>query len=236
MVKLRKLTAKESVQFQSLCKEDALLACNLDAGDFASGEILADIEIDPDREFDNKLQLGAYLYEKLGGVSSVDNEVWHFLVIVYHRQLLKNGKIGQTDRFYIDPQKPYYPFTHLLKPVFDVYRFYHDKQTPIDFLLLNPVNESGRLFLETVKRQDIMKNENFIQASRSLFYDEENKKIKTGIEDDFLRLIALLKQYERTYDLYSMPAERILKNLIARHDQFHKYNLNPTSGNTEISD
>jgi len=194
MIKLRKLTDKESRQFRRLCERGDLLNSDLDVNNFTSGAILADIEIDPDRKFNNKLELGAYLYEKLGGAS-----------------------------FYIDPQKPYYPFTHLLKPVFDLYGFYDGEKTLIDFLLLNPVNESGRLFSETVKRQNLLRNENFIRASKNLFFDEGEKKIKTGIQDDFLRLIALWQQYERTYDLYSMPAERILQNLIGKHDEFASY-------------
>jgi len=223
MIKLRKLTAKESQKFQNLCRKDNLLNSNLDVKNFTSGEILTHTEVDPDKKFNNKLELGAYLYEKLGN-ALVDNDVWHFLVIIYHKQLLKNGKIGEIDRFYINPQKKYYPFTHLLKPVFDLYSFYCDKKELIDFLLLKPVNEGGGdIFLETVKRRHMMRNEHFIQVIKVLFYDGDHQKIKAGIKYPIRRLVALWQQYERTYDLYSMPAEKILKNLISKHKEFARY-------------
>ncbi len=222
MIKLKKLTGRGNERFLDLCRKNDSSGSNFDIEKFTTEEISENIIIDPSKIFVNKLELGEYLYEKLKDIS-VENSVWHFLVIVYHKQLLKDGKIGEIDRFYIDPQKSYYPFTHLLKPVFDLYSFYYDKKDLIDFLLLNPINETGQLFLETVKRQDMMKNQSFIQVSRKLFYDDKNKKIKRGIQNDLRRLIALFKQYERAYDLYSMPAEKILKNLITRHQEFEIY-------------
>ena len=148
-------------------------------------------------------------------------------MIIYREQLLnsrlKNKGIGEIGRFCIDDSKSYYPFTHLLKPVFDFYNFYNKETNLIEFLLLNPVNESGGLLLETTKRQDIMKNKNFIEVSKKIFYDDENREIKRGSTNAIKRLIDLFKQYERTYDLYSMPSKMILEKLISKHKEFDKF-------------
>lgn len=217
MIELRRLTAEEDKKFQELCKIDDN---NLDIKNFPGKKLSSVVELNEDKKFNNKFELGKYLYEKLSNIP-VDIKTWHFLVIAYHKKLLNSkGKIGETKRFYINSEKRYYPFTHLLKPVFDLYSFYRDTPDSIEFLLLSPVNESGKLFLETVKRQDMMKNINFIEVSRRLFYDEKKKKLKKGIAESILRLITLFKQYERTYDLYSMPADKILENLIRKHKEF----------------
>ena len=226
MIELRKLTEAEDQKFKEFCEQHDPSRHNLDIKKIQGDAISSnrDVEIDEDKEFNNKYDLGGYLYEKLKDIP-MDPQTWHFLIIVYHKQLLNSeGKIGEVARFYIDPQKSYYPFTHLLKPIFDLYNFHHGNIELIKFLLLNPVNESSRLFLETVKRQDMMKNENFIRVCKDFFYDEKNNKIKRGVEGSLLRLITLFKQYERTYDLYSMPSNKIMKNLISKHEEFNKFN------------
>lgn len=222
MIKLRKLTETEDQKFKILCDKDDLSSNDLGIGKFTGEEIHIDVEIDEGKKFNNKFELGEYLYEKLSNIP-MDANTWHYLVSVYHKQLLQNnGKIGETARFYINTSRP----RHLLKSVFDLYSFYHKDAELIEFLLLNPINKSGKLFMDIVVSQHIMKNINFIQVAKTLFYDKKNKKIKTGIKQDFLRLVALFKQYERNYDLYSMPADRILKNLISKHSEFNKLNPN----------
>ena len=222
MIRLKCLTNKADQKFKSVCEDwnpDAQENI-LDIQNFPTKEISADIQIDENKRFNNKFELVKYLHEILKGMD-VDVECWHFIVIVYHQQLLQKGrKIGAIDRFYIDRQKSYYPHTHLLKPAFDLYNIYHGNAELIEFLLQSPVNESNKLFLETVKRPDMMKNEQFIRVCRHLFYKENEKKLKKDISKSIIRLIDLFKQYERTFDLYSMPAKIILQRLISKHKEF----------------
>ncbi len=229
MISLRQLTPTGDKAFRTWCeKNDPSETLNLEV--FLSGSMSTPveideiaIEIDESKVFSTKFELGAYLYETLEHCP-VNDRIWHFLTVVYHKQLLRrDGTIGEIDRFYINKQKSFYPFVHLLKPVFDLYFFYHKHPDLIRFLLLNPINESGELFLETIKRQDLMRNENFINVSKRLFYDEKKNILKPKISQYFLRLIALFKQYERTYDLYSMPANRILNDLINKHPEFDRF-------------
>lgn len=230
MIKLKKLTVTEDQEFKKLCEkwnsnvENNNIKNNiLDIDSFLGEEISTRVEIDENKKFNNKFELGKYLYEKLNAVP-MDSKIWHFIVIVYHKQLLrKDRKIGEIDRFYIDDRKSFYPFTHLLKPVFDLYRSQRRYITRIKFLLLTPVNENGSLFLEIVKRQDIMKNINFIEVSEKFFYDKRKNKPKRGAQAGVLRLIDLFKQYERTYDLYSMPADKIMSVLMSKHEEFNKF-------------
>ena len=181
MIKLRKLSKTSEKKFKELCKKDSFI--NISINDFELEDLDLSIEIDENKKFDDKYILAEYLYEKLKDIKEVNTQIWHFLVIVYYKQLLKNNKIGEIYRFFIDDKNSYYhsyyPARHLLKPVFDLYNLYNDNPGLIKFLLNNPVNESGQCFLEIIKRQDIMKNKNFIEVSNKIF-SKDNSKLKSG--------------------------------------------------------
>lgn len=68
-----------------------------------------------------------------------------------------------------------------------------------------------------------MKNGHFIEVSKKIFYDGKSRKIKRGSTNAIERLIDLFKQYERAYDLYSMPSEMILERLINKYKEFDKF-------------
>ena len=227
MIKLQKLTPKAEAEFKKICQTKDLFEYELKIEDFKTSNVELDIEIDKTKIFNNKFELVEYLYSKLKDLEIIENSIWHFLVIVYYKQLIsskvKNGVGKGLDRFFIKKERTYYPHTHLLKAPFDFYSFYTTTPQDINFLLLNPVNEGGQLLLEIIKRQDIMKNKNFIEVVKTILYDKRKKKIKRGFKDGILRLIDLFKQYERSYDLYSMPAKDILEKLIVKHKEFNKF-------------
>ena len=229
MIPLRQLTRKGNSKFRRWCeKNDPSESLNLEVFQSESMSNLVEIDgivikIDESKIFSNKFELGAYLYEKLEHCP-VNDRIWHFLTVVYHNQLLrKDGSIGEFNRFYLKKQLKHRHSRHLLQPVFNLYSLYHKQPELIRFLLLGPVNEAAKVFLETVQRQDLMKNENFIRVSKRIFYDEKNNILKPKISQYFLRLIALFMQYERTYDLYSMPVDRILNDLINKHPEFDRF-------------
>ena len=146
-------------------------------------------------------------------------------MLIYHKQLLKNGtELGEEKRFFIDTTDSYYRSRHLLKNTFDFYKFYHKNPSDIKFLLLNPVNENSDSFLQITKRQNIMKNKNFILVSKKLIFDAKKEKLKTGHDKLIARLIHLWQQYERTFDLYSMPYKQIIK-LINKKDTYLRVNF-----------
>ena len=204
---------EERTNWPSLCIQDFEIEdVNIDTS----------IEVDERKQFNNKFELAQYLYEQLHQIPMISDGIWHFFMIVYQEQLFKDKQIKAVEN-YIVSESVRYPFTHLLKPTYDLYRFYSKTPETVEFLLLNPIHESGGLFLEIVKRQDIMRNRHFIEIIKEFFYDSRNKKLETGHIDYTLRLIALFKQYARTYDLYSMPKDMILDQLIKKHKEFERF-------------
>ena len=227
MIKLKSLTPqaekllKNKIE-ESKNKKNELI---LNKDDFKTKEIRKEIFINENKLFNTKFELAEYLYEELKELNNIPSGIWNFLVIIFYKQLLKNGQVGETKRFFIDEKESFYPFSHLLKPVFDLYKIYSSDSQIINFLLLGPINEGSGILLGVVKRQDLLKNRQFILVSRKIYYDEENKILKEGNTGKvgINRLITLWKQYERSYDLYSMPAEKILTELIAKHPEFNKF-------------
>ena len=185
-----------------------------------------DIEIDENKRFSNKLDVGKYF---LGVFQDTPPkpEMWNWLSALYFKQLLNTqGEIGALQRLFISDKSYFaYQFRHLLMAPYDVYKFYRNEINEIDFLLRDPVNVNGGLYTEIVKRQDIFKNHNFIRVARKLFYDEKEQVIKKGgaSMNGIRRLIKLYGQYERSFDMYRMPSEVVIDKLLKRHKEFVRF-------------
>ena len=225
MIAQKRLTKKGSKKFKSTLEdfgENDWKEVVLDWGDFDAEEIEGS-KMDEMKKFENTLELAKYLYEILGD-EEIEGDRWNFLSIVFYKQLLKkDGKVGRLDRLLIDPEKYSYPFAHLLKAPYDLYRFYAEKPELIKFLLLHEVNVGETAFCEIVRNQEIMKNEKFIEVCKKIFYDGAERKLKRGTAGNIVRLIAVFRQYERTYDMYGMPSEMILSKLISPLKEFDRF-------------
>ena len=185
-----------------------------------------DIEIDENRQFSNKLDVGKYF---LGVFQDTPPKpgMWNWLSVLYFEQLLNTqGRIGGLQRLFVSDKFYFsYQHVHLLMVPYDVCKFYRHNINEIDFLLRDPVNVNGGLYLEIVERQDIVKNHNFIRVARELFYDEKEQSIKrrSTSGDGIGRLIKLYKQYERGFDMYRMPSEVVIDELLKRHKEFARF-------------
>lgn len=187
---------------------------------FYNGEI---IEIDKKKSFENKLVIGKYFLHVFPNEFFPDIKTWNWLSLLYYKQLLNvEKKIGALQRLFVDENFSYYPHTHLLKSPYDICKFYKDDLNKIKFLLLDKANINGSIYLEISKRQDIIKNHNFIEVACDFFYDKNTKSLKKGIskQSTVLRLIKVWKQYERSFDMYRMPSKKIINELLIKHDEF----------------
>ncbi len=183
-----------------------------------------DIEVDENKRFSNKLDVGKYF---LGVFQDTPPKprMWNWLSVLYFEQLLNTqGKVGELQRLFVS-DKFYSWHLRLLMVPHDVCKFYRHNINEIDFLLRDPVNVNGRLYMGIVERQDIVKNHNFIGVARKLFYDEKEQVIKKGgaSENGIGRLIKLYKQYERSFDMYRMPSETVIDKLLKRHKEFDRF-------------
>lgn len=224
-VKLQKLTEKgmeklekELEQFRE--KSDSDIHININ--NYESQET-DNIEIDKDKLFDNKLSVGKYFLHIFPENFNPDIKTWNWLSAFYYRQLLTSyGKIGELRRLFISKNHFYYPHRHLLKAPYDICRFYKNKNAldEIEFLLQDKVNINGGFYRQIAENQDIIKNPNFIKTARRFFYNEKTNSLKRNITSPVKRLIKVWKQYERSFDMYRMPSEKIISALLVKHDEF----------------
>ena len=223
-MKLRELTAEGMNLFEAdliKFREEKLPNLNIDK--YQSRAIDHNIDIDGEKVFANKLEAGKYFLELFSSYSPTAG-IWNWLSLVFYKQLLKKeNSIGTIQRLFVSPQRrSFYPFLNLLMPPYDICKFHKDHLSQIDFLLSDPVNVNGTIYEETARRSDIVKNINFMKVARELFYDSKMKKIKPvrGKRKGILRLIKIYKQYERGFDMYHMPSDKMIEIIKERHREF----------------
>lgn len=188
--------------------------------------IVSEFKIDEKKVFKNKFNVGEYflnVFEK----TSPDYETWNWLSLLYYKQLLnQKGKIGELERLFIFESKIFFNvYVHLLKIPYDICWLHKDSLDEIEFLLSDPVNINGTIYLEISKRNDITENKNFLNVVRKLFYDKKNNSFRKGegVKKAIKRLIQLYRQYERSFDLYHMSSEEFINLLSKKHKEFKPF-------------
>ena len=228
---LKKLTTKGLKKLEldllKISREDTPV--NLKIQDYESEEI-ENIQIDKNKKFDDKLSVGKYFLHVFPNDFLPCIKVWNWLSILYYRQLLNNyEKIGDLRRVFISENYVRYPYRHLLKSPYDICKFYknykkkEDCLKEIEFLLKDKVNKNGGLYAKISENQDIRKNLEFLKVAKQLFYNKNTKSIKKNISEPTQRLIKVWKQYERSFDMYRMPANTIINKLLVKHKEFNKF-------------
>ena len=188
-------------------------------------EHVKNIEINPNKIFKSKLELGKYLLTIFDNNHIEPNaRIWGWLFLLYQKQFWnKYGKIGEVKRVFYSIDETY-SYTHILAPVYDICKFYRNDMEKIYFLLSGPVNEGEDIYLNIVKKQDRMKNINFINVARKLFYDDKKKQLKKGRKNGMDRLVELYNQYERGFDMYRMPSDHFINKIIRiKHKELRKF-------------
>ena len=76
---------------------------------------------------------------------------------------------------------------------------------------------------KSLKIKILGKNLEFLKVAKQLFYNKNTKSIKKNISEPTQRLIKIWKQYERSFDMYRMPANTIINKLLVKHKEFNKF-------------
>ena len=220
MIEIKQLTNKDLVAIEEKLKRGEFPP---PIEDLDMKDIETKISIDENKQFSGKHEIAKYLYEKIhkSGLLAEENpnsyRVWNFIAITYFRQLLNANKEIKNIKRYLIPESSAYPYMHLIKPSYDVYSLWKDESAIINLLLVGPVSKYRGILLEVSKRNELRKNGNILITLNRLLYDSNESVLKKGYTKILERAIQLFNQYERTYDLYSMPPELIWERIVEKH-------------------
>ena len=182
------------------------------------------VEIDPEREFADRLDFGVYLAGLLGGIPEEDTAsggLWSWLALYYFDSLCPRRRGVRrvlADHRYVLP----------LETGAQDYRQYYRHLVATPFRLVRMHGPLARAFLRTplpvhgdyaeqlAARQEIVSNRALVEAADQLYYsDKGSGGLKVGAVDrsrpgNVRRLIAVMQQLDLTYDLYGMAADDML--------------------------
>ena len=154
-----------------------------------------------------------------------DKGFWTWCSAYLFRRLCKrvNGqyKPGELAIWVAEPDNWKRYYRHYLASIWRVYTAHQDIEAHLKVLLNGPVNTPGELWGQIAANQKLITNRSFIEAIYHLYWDKEKNERKRGSGGNSpRRLSQVLKQFERTYDFYSMPSENIVRLLPSEFDKF----------------
>lgn len=198
----------------------------------SSEALLATVEIEPIR-LETKLHAAKYLKGMLLGLdkSEVDNNVglWSWLSLHYFDQVCppaanRNRSPGEVARHVLSRHAQKY-YRHLLAGPYRLLA--HHGETARVFLY-NPLPQHGDFSEQLASRMQIISNRALIAAVDRLYFDptpNTTGKPKRGAltrsrPGNLRRLVAVIQQFDLTYDMYAMSTEEILELL---PDEFSRW-------------
>lgn len=162
-----------------------------------------------------------------------DSAFWEALTLFYFDILCpprkdKERKVGAREKYI--PQTDRYDryYKHLLLGPCLTYRAHRDKPERTIGLLCTPPHILDDLYENIAGRQELVSNPAVVEIVTRLYYNPDTKKRKPGAggKDKDLgsprRLVAILNQFDLTWDLYSATADELMNMLPQEFDKFRK--------------
>lgn len=198
-----------------------------------SKEFNPKIEVEENKSFNSKLDLAKYLEERFNKANVGRNDIlgenglWTWLAYCWLNQLAPSTDDGsreiREDARYIcnDDYRDYY--RHLIAGPYSIYSLHGEENSRL--FLCSPVNKHNDFIEQFASRQFIISSKKIVQAISELYFNQEEKKPKTGVlsrnkKGNIRRFIRIIQQFELTYDIYNMEPEEI-KNLLP--DEFNEW-------------
>lgn len=182
------------------------------------------ITVEP-QSFATTLEMVRYLHPKIKALrlegKLYDRGLWAWLTAYYFDQVCppdKAGrrKVGEIVRYLPSAELDFRDTKrHLLGAAMRMYDTHGEKRMQL-FLYTPPYERSDFLRLIT-ESQELAANSNLLDSLHRLYWDEFTQRpvrgakgSKKGTPGSVLRFFALMNQFNRTFDLFSMTGEQIV--------------------------
>lgn len=190
--------------------------------DVYSREFSPRVEVDESATFASKLDLARYLDQRFRmiGLRREDilgkRRLWTWLAYLWFDQLTNNRRhILKREEYYICTEPSNYRryYLHLVVSPYIIYSL-HGIPISMPFLY-NKVYESNDFTERVAPNQFIISHKNLVETIYRLYYDESKNRPKRGatgrnVRGGVRRFIRVIRQFELTYDIYSMTSQQII--------------------------
>lgn len=188
---------------------------------------ILDISVTVEPEvFDTSLDMARYLHPRIQGLSLpgkyYDTGLWSWLTAFYFESVCPadstgKRKVGELAR-YIPPVSRAVSYRHLMAlaaRMFDT----HGEQRMRLFLYTSP-SEMSSYMRVVAGTEELAVNSGLLEAMNMLYWDDENNRPKRAARDmpgGLFRFMAVMNQFNRTYDLLAMSGKQII-NLLPKNE------------------
>ncbi|EIF51372.1 hypothetical protein [Sulfurovum sp. AR] len=167
-----------------------------------------------------------------------DTHLWAWLSLFYFESIVKKDKNGNialesTNISYI-PEITIWNryYKHKILGPYLIYKMHQDHLEDTYPLLKTRPDQMGEFMGNVMGRQSMVSNKTIIKLLKKLYWDEKNESLKKGASSrigksgssagsgSISRLGVYLKQLDMTYDLHSIPLEKLLELLPKEYNKF----------------
>jgi hypothetical protein len=245
MAIVRKLTESGITQFVAYIKRLSLGEVidppfHLLTSDETSAALMGTAEIDETVVLDTKLIAAKYLHQQLSTLDRGEIEgnigLWSWLSLFYFDQVCPAPERGVREPGEIarhvlsDHSQKYY--RHLLAGPYRLFQLHGDSAR---VFLYGPLPEHGDFSEQLASRMQFITNRSLISAISQLYFDPHASaagRPKRGAltrsrPGNLRRLIAVVQQFDLTYDMYAMTASQILDLLPG--EEFSRWRSAPST-------
>jgi len=114
-------------------------------------------------------------------------------------------------------------YRHYLGSIWQVYKLHSTKERELKVLLTGPVNTPGEVWGNIAANPNYVTNPNLLDMFYNMYWDEKTATRKRGSGGESpRRLMKVLKQFQKTWDFYSMDPHVIAEMLPKEFDRFTK--------------
>jgi len=175
------------------------------------------------KTFPTKKSVALYLCERIAEANlsrpPEDEGLWSWLTIYYSDSLLPsntNRSIAILENArYICSTRYDRKYRHRIAGPTRALWNYRDEPEVLDFMLYGRPFELNDIEEQILSRQQRIGNPTIIRLANRLYFNPSNNRAKTGTQNKtgtpgaLRRLLRVLEQYERTFDLYSKNVDEI---------------------------
>jgi len=182
------------------------------------------------KNFANRRDVAVYLKEALKDFTFSELEsnigLWSWLDLFFFNQTCPSDSEGKRD-----PKADYrhildlsfrHKYRHLL---FGPYRIYMAHPESAFTLLCGDITKPGDFNEQVGSRIEKISNNRLIRVLDTLYFDEDNDRIKRGASDrkkngSLRRFLEITDQFDVTYDLFSMTPDKITNLLTEEFNEW----------------